>query len=157
MVRRHHQLNGHEFQQILGDSGGQRSLARCKPWGCKQSDLTQQLNTTTNAESKDNDLSFYSMNCFQTENNFTDGQAVKNKKNSKRNLFLAKQNKGGLFWQQQQCCKGDVCVCCGMLTQLHFKLQSSRPPARTQGAGEAQGEEALSSLQGFFFSDINLF
>ena len=27
MVRQHHQLNGHEFEQSLGDSGGQRSLA----------------------------------------------------------------------------------------------------------------------------------
>ena len=26
MVRQHHQLNGHEFEQIPGDSGGQRSL-----------------------------------------------------------------------------------------------------------------------------------
>ena len=27
MVRWHHQLNGHEFEQILGDSEAQRSLA----------------------------------------------------------------------------------------------------------------------------------
>ena len=26
MVRYHHQLSGHEFEQTLGDSGGQRSL-----------------------------------------------------------------------------------------------------------------------------------
>ena len=26
MVGRHHQLNGHEFEQTLGDSGGLRSL-----------------------------------------------------------------------------------------------------------------------------------
>ena len=26
MVRFHHQFNGHEFEQTLGDSGGQRSL-----------------------------------------------------------------------------------------------------------------------------------
>ena len=26
--------------QALGDSGGQRSLVRCSPWGCKQSDTT---------------------------------------------------------------------------------------------------------------------
>ena len=29
----HHQLNGHEFEQTWGDSEGQRSLARCSPWG----------------------------------------------------------------------------------------------------------------------------
>ena len=33
MVRYHHLLNGHEFEQTPGDTGGQRSLARCSPWG----------------------------------------------------------------------------------------------------------------------------
>ena len=27
MVGWHHRLNGHEFEQILGDNGGQRNLA----------------------------------------------------------------------------------------------------------------------------------
>ena len=31
MVRWHHQLNGHEFERTLGDSGGQRSLVCCNP------------------------------------------------------------------------------------------------------------------------------
>ena len=31
----HHRLNGHEFEQTPGDSGGQRSLAGCSPWGHK--------------------------------------------------------------------------------------------------------------------------
>ena len=35
MVGCHHRLNGHEFEQALGDSGGQRSLACCFPWGCR--------------------------------------------------------------------------------------------------------------------------
>ena len=39
----HHWLNGHEFEQTLGDSEGQRSLACCSPWGCKESD-TKGLN-----------------------------------------------------------------------------------------------------------------
>ena len=34
----------HEFEQTLGDSGGQGSLACCSPWGCKESDTTEQLN-----------------------------------------------------------------------------------------------------------------
>ena len=38
VVREHHQLNGHEFEQTLGDSGGQRSLTSCSPWGHKESD-----------------------------------------------------------------------------------------------------------------------
>ena len=28
-------LNGHEFEQTLGDSGRQESLACCSPWGCR--------------------------------------------------------------------------------------------------------------------------
>ena len=40
MVRQHHQLNEHEFEQTLRDSGGQGSLACCSPWGCKESDMT---------------------------------------------------------------------------------------------------------------------
>ena len=31
-------LNGHEFEQDLGDGEGQGSF--CSPWGCKQSDMT---------------------------------------------------------------------------------------------------------------------
>ena len=32
MVGWHHQLNGHEFAQTLGDSEGQGSLVCCSPW-----------------------------------------------------------------------------------------------------------------------------
>ena len=31
----HHQLNGHEFEQTMGDSEGQGSLACCSPWVTK--------------------------------------------------------------------------------------------------------------------------
>ena len=37
----HRQLNGHEFEQALGDSEGQGSLVCCSPWGCKESDMTK--------------------------------------------------------------------------------------------------------------------
>ena len=43
----HHQLNGHEFEQILGDGEGRGSLACCSPWGLKESDMTEQLNNNT--------------------------------------------------------------------------------------------------------------
>ena len=33
MIRLHHQLNGHEFEQTPGDGGGQKSLVCCSPWG----------------------------------------------------------------------------------------------------------------------------
>ena len=39
MAGRHHQLNGHDSEQIPGDSEGQKSLVCCSPWGCKQLDL----------------------------------------------------------------------------------------------------------------------
>ena len=35
MVGWHHRLNGHEFEQTLGDSEGQGSLACCSPWSLK--------------------------------------------------------------------------------------------------------------------------
>ena len=35
-----HRLNGHEFEQTLGDGEGQESLVCCSPWGRKESDTT---------------------------------------------------------------------------------------------------------------------
>ena len=46
MVGWHHWINGHEFEQALGVGDGQRSLACCSPLGCKESDMTEQLNWT---------------------------------------------------------------------------------------------------------------
>ena len=40
MFRQHHQLNGHEFERTLGDSGGQRSLVGYGAWGPKESDTS---------------------------------------------------------------------------------------------------------------------
>ena len=37
-------LGGPKFEQTLGDSEGQGSLACCSPWGLKESDMTEQLN-----------------------------------------------------------------------------------------------------------------
>ena len=42
----HHQLNGHEFEQTLGDGEGQVSLVCCSSWGHKESDTTYQLNNS---------------------------------------------------------------------------------------------------------------
>ena len=44
MVGWHHRLNGYEFQEALGVGDGPGSLACCSPWGCKQLDMTEQLN-----------------------------------------------------------------------------------------------------------------
>ena len=44
MVGWHHQLNGHEFEQIPGDGERQGSLACCSSWGRKEWATTQHLN-----------------------------------------------------------------------------------------------------------------
>ena len=46
MVGWHHQLNGHEFEQVPGDGEGQ---VCCSPWGHKESDRTEQLNDNKNS------------------------------------------------------------------------------------------------------------
>ena len=40
LVGWHHQVSGHDFEQTLGDSEGQRRLAGCSPWGWKEWDMT---------------------------------------------------------------------------------------------------------------------
>ena len=44
MVGRHHRLDGHKFEQAMGVGDGQGILVCCSPWGCKESDMTEQLN-----------------------------------------------------------------------------------------------------------------
>ena len=44
MVGWHHWLDGHEFEQALGDDEGQGSLACCSPQGHKELDTTEWLN-----------------------------------------------------------------------------------------------------------------
>ena len=44
MVGWHLRLDRHEFEQALGVSDGQGSLVCYSPWGCKESDTTEQLN-----------------------------------------------------------------------------------------------------------------
>ena len=44
MVGWHHRLNGHEFEQSLGDREVQGSLACCSPWSQEESDTSERLN-----------------------------------------------------------------------------------------------------------------
>ena len=50
----HHRLNGHEFEQTPGDSGGQRSLACCSSWGCRAGHhlMTEQQQITSSYRKK---------------------------------------------------------------------------------------------------------
>ena len=44
----HHWLDGHELEQTLRDGEGQGSLVCFSPQGCKESDMTEQLNNNSN-------------------------------------------------------------------------------------------------------------
>ena len=44
----HHQYNEYELGQTLGDCEEQGGLACCIPWGCKELDMTGQLNNSNN-------------------------------------------------------------------------------------------------------------
>ena len=47
MVGWHHCLDGHGFEQTPGVGDGQGSLECCSPRGCKDSDMTEQLNNNS--------------------------------------------------------------------------------------------------------------
>ena len=46
MVGWHHRFNGPDSEQAPGDGEGRGSLACCSPWGRKESDTTEQLNSS---------------------------------------------------------------------------------------------------------------
>ena len=50
MVGWHHQFDGGEFEEIQGNSEGQGNLACCSPWGCKELDMTDRLNSNKKEE-----------------------------------------------------------------------------------------------------------
>ena len=47
MVGWHHQLNGHKFEQTLGDSEGQGSLVSCSPRNSQESSPTPQFKSVS--------------------------------------------------------------------------------------------------------------
>ena len=46
MVGWHHRLNGHEFEQALGNGEGQGNLACCSPWSHKELDMPERLSNS---------------------------------------------------------------------------------------------------------------
>ena len=50
MVGWHHRLNGHGFGWTPGVGDEQGGLVCCSSWGCKESDMTEQLNWTENLQ-----------------------------------------------------------------------------------------------------------
>ena len=57
MVGWHHQLNGYEFEQATGDGDGQGSLVCCSSQGCRELNMTEQLNNNKEGDRKI--LTFY--------------------------------------------------------------------------------------------------
>ena len=52
MIGWYHWLNGHQFDEALGDGEGQEGLASCSPWGHKQLDTTEQQQQSINKHKK---------------------------------------------------------------------------------------------------------
>ena len=52
MVGWHHRLNGHEFEETPGVGDRQEGLVCCSPWGCKESDMTEQQHWTEEEEKR---------------------------------------------------------------------------------------------------------
>ena len=50
MVELHHLLNGHEFEQTLGDGEGEGSLAGYSQWGHTESDTIERLSMCKDME-----------------------------------------------------------------------------------------------------------
>jgi len=60
MIGWYHQLNGHEFEQAMGDGERPESLACCSLWGCKESDLTERLNNNKPVSTTLENVTFHS-------------------------------------------------------------------------------------------------
>ena len=50
MVRWQHRRDGYEFEEALGVGDGRGVLVCCSPWGCKESDTTEQMSTHLHTE-----------------------------------------------------------------------------------------------------------
>ena len=61
MVRLHYQLNGHEFEQAVGDGEGQGNLTCCSH---KQSDTTEQLNNNSTCNGGSEKRKIISLECW---------------------------------------------------------------------------------------------
>ena len=53
MVGWHLWYDGHEFKQAPGVGDGQGGLAWCSPWGCKESEMPEQMNWTEHVSSSE--------------------------------------------------------------------------------------------------------
>ena len=58
MPGQHHQCNGRGLGQTSRDGEGQRDFVCCSPWGCKEANTTEQLNTHTHIHTLYNAFGF---------------------------------------------------------------------------------------------------
>ena len=71
----HHWVHGRESEWTPGVGGGQRGLACCDSWGCKESDMTERLNWTDSCVTGDlwtlgASGVFHSLHNFEARMNF---------------------------------------------------------------------------------------
>ena len=66
MVGGHHWLNGHEFEQALGDGEKQGSLACCSPWGHKESTWLSNWTISSKNSNRVKSHPWLKLLCFKT-------------------------------------------------------------------------------------------
>ena len=98
MVKQHHRLDGHEFEQTLEDSKGQGSLACHSPWSCKESDTTERLNNHNyhHSENSDNNNNLALCKHIRTQTQREHEDFVETKPEAKTNLAKIRKQKEGL-------------------------------------------------------------
>ena len=89
MIGWYHRLNGHKFEQNLGDSEGQGSLACCSPWDHKKLDMTEWLNSNNNNPSRDRHQK-QELQPYSLHNTSCKHRNVK-KMRQQRNIFQTKE------------------------------------------------------------------
>ena len=67
----HHWLNGHGFGWTPGVGDGQGGLACCRPWGCKELDMSKRLNELSWLQIKNIILKCCLLLFYTTVNNFS--------------------------------------------------------------------------------------
>ena len=58
MVGSYHDINGYEFDQVLGVDDGQGGLACCSPWDHKELDMTELNWTKLDCGTREDSLEF---------------------------------------------------------------------------------------------------
>ena len=97
MVGWHHRLNGHEFEQTLGDSEGQGGLACCDSWGRKESRLSDwtELNWMTGKHSR--------LGVLQSTESKCDGHDLATEQQQQSAILQYKIKNKVREWEKRQC------------------------------------------------------